>query len=279
MSIIYAYQIYYSEQTRDALDPGFLPLDNLANPRPDWREYWPMRKFLIEQQLDEQAYYGFFSPKFKQKTTLDAGALYDFVRAQPADTDVVLFSPFFDQSAFPLNIFEQGLAQHVNIAEVFEETLRLLAPQVNINNLLMDARNTVFCNYFVARPAFWRRWLEQCEKVFAIGEANDTRFGQLLNGGTTHDGGLAPNKVFVTERVASLILATEPQWRVQAYNPMLMPFTNAGVARFPNELVLLDSLKIAARDTGYGQYLNIYYQLRNILMQNAMAPQAPAPHA
>ena len=43
MSIIYAYQIYYSEQTRDALDPGFLPLDNLANPRPDWREYWPIR--------------------------------------------------------------------------------------------------------------------------------------------------------------------------------------------------------------------------------------------
>lgn len=279
MSTIYAYQIYYSEQTRDGLDPGFLPLDNLANPRPDWREYWPMRKFLLEQQLDEQAFYGFFSPKFKQKTTLDAGALYDFVRAQPADTDVVLFSPFFDQSAFPLNIFEQGLAQHANIAEVFEETLRLLAPQVNIDNLLMDTRNTVFCNYFVARPAFWRRWLEQCEKVFAIGEANDSRFGQLLNGGTTHDGGLAPNKVFVTERVASLILSTEPQWRVQAYNPMLMPFTNAGVARFPNELVLLDSLKIAARDTGHGQYLNIYYQLRNILMQNAMAPQAPAPHA
>ena len=41
------HQIYYSEQTRAELDPGFLPLDNSANERPDWREYWPIRRFLL----------------------------------------------------------------------------------------------------------------------------------------------------------------------------------------------------------------------------------------
>jgi hypothetical protein len=274
MSDIHAYQIYYSEATRVGLDPGFLPLDNLANPRPDWREYWPMRQFLLNQLLDEQAYYGFFSPKFKQKTRLDAAAALAFARSQPADTDVIMFSPFFDQSAFPLNMFEQGLAQHTDIAEVFEETLRLLAPHTSIGTLLMDSTNTVFCNYFLARPAFWRRWLMQCEAVFRIGEANDTRFGQLLNAGTTHDGGLAPNKVFVTERIASLILATEPHWKVKAYNPLEMPFTNAAVARYPNELVLLDGLKIAAREQGFPQYLSMFAQLRNLILQSAQQPQA-----
>jgi hypothetical protein len=68
-------QIFYDQKTRDALDPGCIPLDNLANERPDWREYWPMREFLLGETLVEDRYYGFFSPKFGQKTNLGAANL------------------------------------------------------------------------------------------------------------------------------------------------------------------------------------------------------------
>ena len=40
------YQIFYNESTQKSNDPGFLPLDNLSNERPDWSEYWPIRRFL-----------------------------------------------------------------------------------------------------------------------------------------------------------------------------------------------------------------------------------------
>ena len=44
---IHLYQIVYSSQTRAAVAAGFEVLDNLSNERPDWFEYWPMRRFLL----------------------------------------------------------------------------------------------------------------------------------------------------------------------------------------------------------------------------------------
>jgi hypothetical protein len=72
------YQIYYSDETRKSNDSGFLQLDNLGNDRPDWREYWPIRKYLLENTLDENTFYGFLSPKFKDKTGLSSDQVYEF---------------------------------------------------------------------------------------------------------------------------------------------------------------------------------------------------------
>ena len=44
------YQIYYSEKTREILDPSFIPLDNTQNNRADWWEYWPIRNFLLNKE-------------------------------------------------------------------------------------------------------------------------------------------------------------------------------------------------------------------------------------
>lgn len=33
---IFVYQIYYDDISRQQLDPGFIPLDNMTNSRPDW---------------------------------------------------------------------------------------------------------------------------------------------------------------------------------------------------------------------------------------------------
>lgn len=76
---IHIHQIYYSEQTQRDSDRGFIGLDNLANARPDWREYWPIRNYLLKNRLNEDDYYGFFSPKFKAKTNLNADTVREFV--------------------------------------------------------------------------------------------------------------------------------------------------------------------------------------------------------
>ena len=65
-----AFQIFYNEKSRALLDPDFEPLDNLKNERPDWYEYWPIRNYLMQNRLDESAYYGFLSPNFYEKTRL-----------------------------------------------------------------------------------------------------------------------------------------------------------------------------------------------------------------
>ena len=271
MSDVVIRQIFYSEQTRAANDHGFLALDNLANERPDWREYWPMRRHLLTTALDEDAYYGFFSPKFKAKTGLDAPAVLEFIRAQRGEPDVVLFSPFFDQSAFALNIFVQGSAQHPDIMQTFRACGAMVAPGLNLDTLVMDSRNTVFCNYFAARPRFWREWLRVCEMLFAVAESGTGPLAAALNADTRHDGAGAPVKVFVVERVASLILATQPHWKTRAYNPLVMPFSNSRIARFPKELVQLDALKIALATHGFAEQLQEFAELQQRVVAKAVA--------
>src|SRR5260370_14985305 len=112
MHQLHIFQILNHYTAPQDLDPGFDVLDNSANERPDWYEYWPMRKFLLNEKLDEDAFYGFLSPIFKHKTNLSAGALLDFILAAEPNTDGALFSPSIHNSAYSLSVFEPAEAEH-----------------------------------------------------------------------------------------------------------------------------------------------------------------------
>lgn len=274
----YIYQICYSERTQLENDTGFLSLNNLANERPDWREYWPMRNFLLQtRMLAEESYYGFLSPKFYQKTGLRAAQVQEFL--DHSTEDVVHFSPFFDQAAFPLNVFEQASAQHSGVDMVMRESMAMLAPNVDIYSLVMDSSTTVFCNYFVARPAFWRLWLDKCELLYALAEENCTDLARRLNAPTNHDGGTAPAKVFVIERVASLLLTLDRSWTVRGYNPLRMPFATSPIASFRDELCVLNAMKGAYIKSGHPEYLSLYLRGRQSIVQQFGAAQVPPPSA
>ncbi|WP_321960148.1 tetratricopeptide repeat protein [Paraburkholderia sp. J7] len=261
------YQIHYSDETREQLEPGFIPLDNTGL-RPDWREYWPIRRFLLEEPLDPNARYGFMSPRFAAKTGLTSGDVLPFLSEVPDDVDVVTFSPFWDQAAFTLNVFEHASLVHPSIASVIDEVANIVSPGVQVGDVIMSSVETVFCNYFVAKPAFWARWLELCEQIFKIAEAGDTPLAQRLNGNVDYervDVGAAPAKVFIIERIASLILSTEPGWKVHQYDPVKVHMSNAFVARYRDELLALDALKHMARTTGFSHYLSAYRERRTQL--------------
>jgi hypothetical protein len=255
------FQIYYSAETRNSLDPGFLPLDNSKNERPDWREYWPIRNYLLHNSLAAGDYYGFLSPAFLKKTGLSSAAVFDFVQAQGGEPDVVLFSPFYDQIAFFLNQWEQGGMTHRN-PSVFEQSLELVAPNFRMYDTACSAQNTVFCNYFVAKAHFWAAWFECCERVFRCAEKAESALGLALSADVDYKSEKTPTKVFIIERVVSTLLATQPQWRVKAYNPMLLPFSHSTVSSLGEQLVALDALKIAFASEPHQQYKKAFFQLR-----------------
>jgi hypothetical protein len=264
------HQIFYSAETRQMLDPGFIPLDNAVNERPDWREYWPMRRFLLNNALNETDYYGFFSPKFGAKTGLASAAVHTFIQAQPADTDVVLFSPFFDQIAFYRNIFEQGITHHHGFLEAFRGVAQHVAPGQRLEELVMDSRNTVYCNFFAAKPAFWRAWLEKCEVLFAIAEANDSVLAAQLNANVKYGNAGAPGKVFAIERIASLLLVTQPNWNVAVHDPLKLPIDTL-FAGFELELLCLDALKIASAMRDSKPYLEAFQAIRKHVAETSKA--------
>ena len=270
MTAAHIHQIYYSTATREQLDPGFIPLDNLANTRPDWREYWPIRRYLLETPPKDDEFIGFFSPKFGEKTGLNAAAVQAFIARQPDDTDVILLSPFFDQIAGYWNIFEHGMSHHPGIFDTFKLAASELLPGVVLEAITTDSRNTVFSNFFVAKPAFWNGWLAKNETLFAIAEKDNSDLAVRLNAPVRYGKGEVQAKVFMMERMATFILATEPTWRVQVRDPLLVQIDSL-YRQFRLELICMDALKIASTIRHATEYREAYRHLRNQIVQQSKA--------
>jgi hypothetical protein len=47
----FIYQIYYNIETQKKILPGFIPLDNTKNLRPDWFEFWVILNFLRKRTV------------------------------------------------------------------------------------------------------------------------------------------------------------------------------------------------------------------------------------
>ena len=266
------FQIAYSEETLAGVDPDFQVLDNRSNPRPDWWEIWPIRDRLRSTPLHEDRFYGFLSPRFAAKTRLTARAVIDFVRTHAQDADVIAFSPQVDMGAFFLNLHEQNelfdpgfLASSQAFYDRIPGLLR--GPhggRVELASLLMDSRQVIISNYFVARPAFWRRWLSIVDPLIECCEDPQDATGQALRVSTSYKG--AARKVFLAERIASTILVCDQHWRTRMWNPFELAWSASRLNQFPLEAVLSDALKIAARETGHPQYMAAYAQVRERLM-------------
>ena len=181
------YQIYYNEETRASLDSGFIPLDNTTNLRPDWGEFFVIRHFLRNNPLNEDEKYGFFSPKFQQKTGLSSSQVHEFIESTPENTDVVIFSPFWEMISFFKNVFEQGNFWHPGLINISQNFFLEAGRYHEVDNLLMHRKNTVFCNYFAASPAFWRSWLKIGDLLFDYSEDKNHPLNLLLNQRTYHD--------------------------------------------------------------------------------------------
>jgi len=258
---VHLHQIAYSPETLAAIEPGYSVLDNLANERPDWFEYWPIRNYLAANTLDEDAFYGFFSPKFGRKTMRSHAEVVQFVRDAAPRADVVLFSPQPDMAAFFLNVFEQAETFDAGLGAAFESFLAQVGRPVRLSALVMDSRQIVFSNYFVARPAFWRAWSALADALFDVCEGPDTALRRALTPPTSYPGG-AQRKVFLSERIASLILTLEPRWRSVAADPFNMGWSASRFRDYPREAIISDALKIAYRDQGFPEYLQAFAKVR-----------------
>lgn len=263
---VFLYQIAYSNETLAAVEPGYLVMDNVRNDRPDWFGYWPIRNYLLKNELDENSFYGFFSPKFGLKTSLNYSQVRDFIKGVSGEVDVVLFSPQPDMGAFFLNVFEQAETFDSGFIEAFSCFLEFIDNPVALNKIVMDSSQIVFSNYFAAKPKFWREWLRVGELLFSICEGDDSDLKRKLCFPTSYKG--AQRKVFIQERIASLLLSTHPEWRAQPYNPFGMAWSISRFRDFPVEAIISDALKIAFRNAGFPEYMRAFSVIRSRCFQS-----------
>jgi hypothetical protein len=261
MQAMHIHQILNHYTRREELDPGFDVLDNSSNPRPDWFEYWPIREFLRSEALDENAYYGFLSPKFQLKTGLSSAAVRDFILEGRGAADVVLFSPSIHNSAFFLNVFEHGDAEHPGLKDVAMRLFARLGLACDLDALVSDSRNTVHSNYFIAKPRFWRAWLSINEQLFTIAETPDDPLGAALRAPAPYRGALnVQMKIFVMERVATWLLMTDRSFTARVRDPFV---ARSRIYKLPLAVVC-DALKIAYATQGRTQYMDVFLLVRRL---------------
>jgi len=255
------FQILTHYISREDLDPGFEVLDNSANERPDWFEYWPIRKFLLTEALDDEAFYGFLSPKFKLKTNLSASQVRAFIDATDASVEVILFSPSIHNSAYFLSVFEHGEAEHPGLAAAAVRLFERIGRPLDLDAFMSDSRNTVHSNYFVAKPRFWRAWLGVTERLFSIAETLADPLGSELRMPTAYRGRRdVQMKIFLMERIATWLLVSEPSFVSRARDPFA---ARARLYKLPVAIVC-DALKIAYVTQRRGQYKDVFLLVRNL---------------
>jgi hypothetical protein len=199
-----------------------------------------------------------------------------FISANAAATDVFLFSPQPDMGAFFLNVFEQGETFDAGLIDAYSAFLDHIGRPAPLRALVMDSRQIVFSNYFIAKPAFWREWLKLNEPMFAICEGPGVGAEAALKAGLTQatsyagPAGAAQRKVFLMERAASLVLATQPHWRSLAYNPYGFGWSMSRFREHPTEAVISDALKMAWRDQRYPQFMQAFQTVRERFRAGAL---------
>ena len=261
MPALHIFQILNHYTSREELDPGFAVLDNSANERPDWYEYWPIRRFLLNEALDEDAFYGFLSPKFELKTSLNFALVRDFILGSDSATEVVLLSPSIHNSAYYLNVFEHGDAEHPGLKQVAQRLFERLGVPSDLDSLVSDSRNTVHSNYFIARPRFWRAWLAINEQMFAIAETPSDALGEALRTPTRYRGGThVQMKIFIMERIATWLLTCDRSFAVRVRDPFV---ARSRLYKLP-VAIMCDALKIAFATQGRAQYKDVFLFVRGV---------------
>lgn len=125
-------------------------------------------------------------------------------------------------------------------------------------------RDRLFLATISLQNQLWKTWLDLNEKLFAVCEGPDGMLKQSLTEETGYPGSVQ-RKVFLMERIASLLLAIQPDWRVRTYNTFDCAWSASRLNQFRLELVLSDALKIAMREQGFHDYHEAYAEIRDQL--------------
>lgn len=261
---IFIHQIFYDGASKKALDPGFIPLDNTQNLKPDWYEFWPMRNFLLQKTLDKDAWYGFLSPKFQEKTGLNSQYIHTLLNDFDLNADVALFSPGWDQLAYFQNPFEQGEVWHPGISELSQSIFNKIGVSINLDSLVTHSMTSVFSNYIVAKPNFWNEWLFIANKLYDALETGKPPESSLL---TTYGSpaNQAPMKTFIQERLASVVLSQSKFNVISPDFSQLAPIFERIFSNDPKTRRMLqtcDLLKENYCNTNDSLYLDMYKKIR-----------------
>jgi len=262
MATIKIHQIYYNQDTFLKLDKGFIPLDNSMSTESDWFEFAPILNYLNQSKLEDEVWYGFLSPNFRNKTGVQSKFVIDILNDQDKYADVALLHTGWDQICYFKNPWEQGEIWHPGLKSFSQRFFDHVNLKVDVDEIVTDMTSSIFSNYIIAKKRFWLDWLKIANQFFNYminmnSKDQKTPYGNYKN--------LFPIKTFVQERFASLVL-TSDNFNVLAIDQSFggTIYTRLFKDSFETRELLkkCDLLKNKYRQTKDKQFLNAYLETR-----------------
>ena len=198
-------QIFYNKKTFNQIKAPFIPLDNTLG-RNDWFEFWPIVKFLYNNKLKSNFFYGFFSPKFHEKTGYSVNEVIKIVD-ENKNHDVIIFTHTWELLSYYKNPWEQGETVHPGIIDESQKFLDFVGIKINLENFISCCKNSFFSNYVVAKKKYWDSWMKLCLSFYNYTELSTSRLN--FKNTAHYSKNNYPLKVFIQERLPSILLATD----------------------------------------------------------------------
>lgn len=158
------FQIYFEHRQLELIKAPLTSFDNVANERPELREY---HSFLKAKELgitDNLDAWGFLGPRWEAKLKYSADEIKLAIDENP-DNDVWIFNHARVVNALTYNVWEQGEFFHKGLRQVAEEVLALAGFDNSAINSFMSEYNTCYCSYFIARKEFWEDYMDFLSRI------------------------------------------------------------------------------------------------------------------
>jgi hypothetical protein len=131
---------------------------------------------------------------------------------------------------------------HPGLLDVAAQFFRRIGKPTSLEQLVTHSRNEVYSNFMIAKPRFWRAWLEITEQLFAIAESPDDPLGADLRRVTSYRRTKDfPMKIFIVERIATWLLCRNPEFVARVRDPFA---ARSRIYKLPTAIVC-DGLKVA----------------------------------
>jgi|688.fasta_scaffold05343_23 hypothetical protein len=261
------HQIYYKTEQLPQLDPAFIPWNNIANPHPEYQEWYVWNKDYQKCCDEGLEYWGFLSWKFGQKTNLNGEQFIKFIEDNPG-YELYFVNPSIANEALFTNGWEQGDKYHPNISQIADMFLAKIGySDVHVREILTDRSTTMWCNYIVGSRKFWDGFMAFGTKLFDEAK-KDLEFNQLVFGVGGSKYAFNPNLpmfIFLIERLVSIYIELEGI-KVLAYR-----HTTETVGEkykpYIGDIIALSDLKVLINRYDSDELYDIWLQYRTTILR------------
>ncbi len=207
-------QIFFRPEQAARLDTAFVPFDNSRSNKPLQYEYGVMCD-IHDRQLQLQAELtGVVSYKFVEKTRVSPADFLRWIDQNPG-YDVYFINPFPHESYFGYNIWDHGENCHPGIISLAQEAIDATGAEINLSALPRSTKhNLLFCNFWVGTAAFWYKYMKFTRP---LAEYMMSKPEKYFSAAKYHEGVHAPYFPFITERLFTTLLSTDPSIKSLAW--------------------------------------------------------------